>query len=260
MAARNRKVSLPKVNLKNFHLPFPINTVSLLVILVIVAAFLIGVLMTKVSYLEKGVVGTTNTGTTDDSGDTAPQVPTGPVDVANGHLPYLGNKDAKVTIVEFSDFQCPFCKALFDDALPSIKKDYVDTGKVAFYYRHYPLTSIHPNAQKAAEAAECANEQGNFWGYHDELFKNQGTWAALSSDQAVDKFADLANSLGLDGASLKSCVDSNKFADVVKKDTDEGTAAGVNGTPATYINGMLISGAAPYSDFKTEIDKQLAAN
>ncbi|HLD01366.1 MAG TPA: thioredoxin domain-containing protein [Patescibacteria group bacterium] len=99
--------------------------------------------------------------------------------VAKGHLPFRGNEKAKVTVVEFSDFQCPFCKSFFDNALQEVKKQYIDTGKIAFFYRHYPLTQIHPNAQIAAEASECANEQGKFWEYHDLLFQNQDAWSNL---------------------------------------------------------------------------------
>ncbi len=237
--------------------PKSINMVYVLGLLLIVASFLLGMLITKVQYLENGVLGAKDVTVNADDGST-PTAPTGPVDVENGDLPILGDKDAKVTIVEFSDFQCPFCKSLFDDAFVQIKKDYVDTGKVKFAYRHYPLTSIHPNAQKAAEAAECANAQGNFWDYHDELFKNQADWESLDSTAAQAKFAEYATALGLNGDTLASCVSSGEMADRVKKDLDAGTAAGVDGTPATYINGMMISGAAPYADFKAEIDKQLA--
>lgn len=100
-------------------------------------------------------------------------------DVAIGHLPILGNKDAAVTVIEFSDFQCPFCDQFVKNTYPQLKKEYIDTGKIAFAYRHFPLTSIHPNATPAAIASECANEQGKFWEYHDTLFQNQATWANL---------------------------------------------------------------------------------
>jgi protein-disulfide isomerase len=233
-----------------------INIVYVLGFLLIIASFLIGMLFTKVQYLEQSGNGTINI---DDqaNNEVAPSAPTGPVDVSNGNLPVLGNEDAKVTLVLFSDFQCPFCKAIVDDALPQIKKDYIDTGKAKLYFRHFPLTSIHPNAQKAAEAGECANEQGNFWAFHDEMFKNQTNWEGLPSDQAIAKFGEYANIVGLNGAQLSECVSSGKMADKVKKDADDGSKVGVNGTPATFINGMMISGAAPFSDFKAEIEKQL---
>ena len=99
-------------------------------------------------------------------------------DITPGKLPMLGNKDAKVTMVEWSDFQCPYCEQFFTSALGQIKKEYIDTGKAKLYFRQYPL-SFHPNAQKAAEASECANEQGKFWAYHDQLFQNQAGWENL---------------------------------------------------------------------------------
>lgn len=101
------------------------------------------------------------------------------VSVSNGHLPMLGKQNAKVTIIEFSDFQCPFCEQFFTKTFAQIKKTYIDTGKVKLYFRQYPLTSIHPNAQIAAEAAECANAQGKFWQFHDMLFTNQASWVNL---------------------------------------------------------------------------------
>lgn len=108
----------------------------------------------------------------------AQEVPLAPslapkVSVENGHFPALGDKNAKITIVEFSDFECPFCRRYFTDTYPQLKKDYIDTGKVAMYYRHYPLP-FHPLAQPFAIASECANEQGKFWEYHDKIFKEQG--------------------------------------------------------------------------------------
>jgi protein-disulfide isomerase len=101
------------------------------------------------------------------------------IDVAKGHLPILGKDSAKVAIVEFSDFQCPFCESFFTNTYPQLKKDYLDTGKAQLAFRHYPLTSIHPNSEKAHQAAECANEQGKFWEYHDLLFKQQVDWVEL---------------------------------------------------------------------------------
>lgn len=109
--------------------------------------------------------------------------PAAKVTVANGHLPVLGKQSAKVTIVEFSDFQCPFCKQFFTNTFDQLKKSYIDTGKAKLYFRQYPLTSIHPNAQIAAEASECANAQGKFWQYHDILFTNQDAWVNLPQTQ-----------------------------------------------------------------------------
>jgi protein-disulfide isomerase len=233
------------------------NIVYLLGLLLVVASFLLGVLFTKVQYLEGGTRIAANNETANDNNN-IPQEPVGPVDVEQGHLPILGNEDAKVTVVEFSDFQCPFCKSLFDESLAQIKSEYVDTGKVKFAYRHYPLTDIHPNAQKSAEASECANEQGNFWGYHDELFKNQDEWGSLSATAALEKYVEYANNLGLNGEALRECVNSGEMAEKVNEDLDAGSAVGVNGTPATFVNGYLVSGAVPFSEFKTLIDQELA--
>ncbi len=233
-----------------------INIVYILGFLLLVASFLIGVLITKVSYLE----GNGETAVTQPTDETGAVEITGPVDVEEGHLPVLGNKDAKVTIIEFSDFQCPFCKTLFDESLAQIKKDFIDTGKAKFAYRHYPLTSIHPNAQKAAEASECANEQGKFWEYHDQLFTYQADWESLTGDAFTAKLSEYATAVGIDGTTLSSCVTSGKFADKVSEDLKAGTDVGVDGTPATFINGIRISGAVPYEEFKAEIEKALNNN
>ena len=161
-----------------------------------------------------------------------------------------GAANAPVTMIEFSDFQCPFCGRFFEDAYPQIKKDYIDTGKVQLIFRNFPLTSIHPNAQPAAEAAECADEQGKFWQYHDQLFTNQ---AMLS----VENYKQWAKDLGLDTKKFNDCVDTHKYASKVSKDESDGQAAGVDGTPAFFVNGALISGAQPYGAFKAAIDAAL---
>lgn len=231
-----------------------INIVYLLGFLLIIASFLIGVLITKISYLERNA-GSSTSDVSIGAGEA--QAPRGPVDVSEGHLPILGDKNAKVTMIEFSDFQCPFCKSMFDSSLPQIKKEYIDTGKVKFAYRHYPISSIHPNAQKAAEASECANEQGKFWDYHDQLFINQAEWESLEAEAAQAKFTEFAGTLGLDTANFGQCVSSGKFEEEVTKDLSDGTAAGVNGTPATFVNGILVEGAVPYQEFKAQIEQAL---
>ena len=252
--------SLPKTRRINFSFLGKINITYVLFFLLMIASFLIGVLVTKVQYLEKGVTlnnAVGNTGTTGQDQALAPQQPTGPVDVAVGQLPPLGDENAPITLVEFSDFECPFCEAFYTDALPQIKKEYIDTGKAKLYYRHFPLTSIHPNAQIAAEASECANDQGQFWAYHDLLFGNQQEWAALTGDAVNSKLVEYATSLGIDSGSFQECLTSGKFADNVNKDLNEGAQAGVDGTPATFINGYLVVGAVPFEDFKAQIEAQL---
>jgi len=167
--------------------------------------------------------------------------------------PAKGSKNAKVVIVEFSDFQCPFCARFFEQTLPLIERDYIKTGKVQIVYRDFPL-SFHQYAQKAAEAAQCANEQGKFWEYHDLLFKKQNEWA--SAGEA--RFLDYAKALELDTNKFNSCLTTGKYGSEVKKDFQDGLQYGVQGTPTFFINGIPIVGAQPYEAFKQVIDQQLA--
>lgn len=159
-----------------------------------------------------------------------------------------GNTKAKVTIVEYSDFQCPFCER-HHPTLQKVMDEYGD--KVQWVYRHFPLTSIHPQAMPAALASECASEQGKFWEYSDALFKNQ---ESLSTEY----YGTLAGELGLNQKKFDDCVSSKKYQSVVDGDIATGSAAGVNGTPATFINGQMISGAVPYESIKQVIDAELA--
>ncbi|RME53646.1 DsbA family protein [Candidatus Woesearchaeota archaeon] len=164
--------------------------------------------------------------------------------------PVKGNPDAPVTIVEFSDYQCPFCGRHFQQTYPQLVKDYIDTGKVKLVYRDFPL-SFHPEAQKAAEAAECAGEQGKYWEMHDKLFQNQ-------QSLGVANYKKWARELGLDGSKFDTCLDSGKMANEVKKDMADGQAAGVRGTPSFFINGRPVRGAQPFSVFQGIIEDELA--
>ncbi|MBI4037211.1 DsbA family protein [Candidatus Daviesbacteria bacterium] len=176
------------------------------------------------------------------------------VNVEAGHLPAKGNPAAKVSIIEFADFQCPFCERFFSQVGQNIIKDYVDTGKAKFSFRHYAF--LGQESTWAAEASECANEQGKFWEYHDYLYNHQGQ--ENSGAFAKDKLEGFAQTLGLNTEQFKNCLETDKYADKVKADLADGQKAGVNGTPATFINGQLISGAAPYANFKIAIDGELA--
>lgn len=166
-----------------------------------------------------------------------------------------GSEDAEVTIIEYSDFECPFCARFASDTLPQIQENYIDTGKVKFVYKHFPL-SIHQVADEAAEAAECAGVQGSFYDMHDMLFERQSQWAGTSDPITV--FTGYAEDLGLDTGDFRSCLESGEFADKVAADFQEGSQAGVRGTPAFFVNGRLISGAQPYSVFREAIDAALA--
>ncbi len=155
-----------------------------------------------------------------------------------------GEFKAPITFVEFSDFECPFCERHY----PTLKKILSDNaGKVRLVYKHFPL-SFHADAQKAAEASECADEQGKFWEYHDKLFDNQ------PGGYSIAKFKQWADDLNLNTAPFNDCLDSGKYAQKVQADFDEGQRKGVNGTPATFVNGQLVSGALPYEAFQQIID------
>ncbi|HLC90548.1 MAG TPA: thioredoxin domain-containing protein [Candidatus Nanoarchaeia archaeon] len=160
-----------------------------------------------------------------------------------------GDKDAPVTIVEFSDYECPFCARFYSETLGQIDEQYNKTGKVKLIYRDFPL-SFHQQAQKAAEAAECAGEQGKYYEMHDKLF-GQGVQGGVASFKAY------AKDLGLNSADFDSCLDSGKMATEIRKDMSDGSKAGVQGTPAFFVNGVLVSGAQPFSAFQQVIESQL---
>ncbi|MBI2102803.1 DsbA family protein [Candidatus Woesearchaeota archaeon] len=162
----------------------------------------------------------------------------------------LGKASAPVTIVEFSDYECPFCVRFHTDTWPQLKQNYIDTGKVKVVYRDFPL-SFHQNAQKAAEAAECAGSQGKYWEMHNLLF-TKGVEGGIAT------FKQYAQSLSLDTAKFNQCLDSGEKASEVQKDMADGAAAGVQGTPSFFVNGVPISGAQPYSVFQQVIDAALA--
>jgi len=160
--------------------------------------------------------------------------------------PARGPEKAPVTIVEFSDFQCPYCSREVP-VIERLMKEY--DGKVRLVFRNYPL-DFHPFAQKAAEAGACAHEQGKFWELHDKMFGNQGKLA-------VDDLKGYAKSVGMDSSKFDKCLDSGEKKALVEEDTKAGTAAGVSGTPAFFINGLFINGAQPYEQMKQTVDREL---
>ncbi len=178
------------------------------------------------------------------------------VDVEVDDDPVIGPKDAKVTIIEFSDFQCPFCRRFWSETLPLIKERYIQTGKARLVYRDFPIDSIHPFARKAAEAAECADEQGKFWEYHDALFADFDSW----QQPGTEAFKRIAQDLGLEATGFAACVDSEKYAQEVEKDLHDGSRAGITGTPTFFINGLMVEGAMPFSEFEIRIESQLRAS
>lgn len=164
--------------------------------------------------------------------------------------PFWGPEDAAVTIEEFADFECPYCGRYAAETLPRIKEAYGD--RVRYIYRDFPLTGIHQFAQKAAEAAQCAHEQGLFWEYHDLLIANQD---ALT----VPDLKRYAGEVGMDTGMFDECLDSGRTTREVLLDVQDGQQAGVSGTPAFVINGLLVSGAQPFEQFQLVIDQALAA-
>ena len=194
-----------------------------------------------------------------------PSAPSGPVEVSVDDDAVLGDKNAPLTLIEFSDYECPFCKRSFTDVLPELKKRYIDTGKVKLVYRDYPLP-FHANGQKEAEAAECArslSDDAMYYKFHDQIFTkttSNGTGLALTELPVI------AKSLGLNVTQFQQCLDSGKYKDEVAKDIADGSAAGVSGTPSYFvgetskdgeISGELLVGAQPFSAFEALIEEKL---
>jgi len=191
-------------------------------------------------------------------GDVYAQAPTPtplPLDqipIANSPLP--GSPDAPVLIIEYSDYQCPYCGRYIMETFSQIKKDYIDAGQGRYVFKDFPL-SFHAQAGIAAQAARCAGDQGDYWGMHDLLFANQEAWA---NPAAPEVFRQYAQELGLDAIALVSCLESEVHAKAVESDLQEGASVGVTGVPAFFINGHLISGAQPYEAFQQAIEAALS--
>jgi protein-disulfide isomerase len=169
------------------------------------------------------------------------------VSVSTDGAPMRGAANAPITVVEFSDFHCPFCKRVLP-TLKDLESKYGDKVKVVF--RDYPLDQLHPGARKAHEAARCAHEQGKFWAYHDILFDK-------APRASADDLKTYAREAALDLGKFDQCLASGKYKEVVQKDIEEGARLGINGTPAFFINGELISGAQPLEAFVRVVDREL---
>lgn len=255
------KKTLKKPNIGKVLMKLPIQSIGskLVYILLLVAFLIIGYLFAKVEMLQKGSVAVAPSAPAAPNAQ-APQEPTAPdpekvkKDLKMGHLPVKGDPNAKVTIVEFSDFECPFCGRFYSETLPQLIKEYVDTGKAKLYFRHYPLP-FHPKATPLALASECANDQGKFWEMHDKIF--DATVAGTSSTSTDADYTNWAGELGLDTSSFDNCYTSKKYQKNVDEDTAAGSAVGVSGTPTFYINGKQLVGALPFDSFKAIIDEEL---
>ena len=184
------------------------------------------------------------------AGDTGAPTPGKPVSITitkDDHI--RGNKNAKVVLVEYSDFECPFC-GRHDPTMQAVFKKYGD--KVAWVYRHFPL-SFHPQAMPAALASECASEQGKFWEFSDKVFANQDKLQG-----GATYLEQVGKDLGLNMDKYKSCISSQKYLSRIQADQQQGSTYGVDGTPATFVNGQLVSGAVPQASLEAAIDQALA--
>lgn len=242
---------------------------AVMVILLVVCSFLLGSLWTKVQILERGglIVAANPSAVNQPSAPAAPAAPLIAPSVQEAKdVPKVskddhvrGDRNSRIVLIEYSDIECPFCKRFHPTAL-KIYQDY--NGKVMWVYRHYPL-AFHANAQKEAEAVECANELGGedlFWKYLDAVYERT---TSNGTGFALDKLVPLAVELGINEAKFKECLDSNKYAAHVKDDMDGGSKAGVTGTPGNILldtktgKTNLIPGAVPYETVKAAIDEML---
>jgi protein-disulfide isomerase len=175
---------------------------------------------------------------------------------------FKGHDDAKLVVVEFSDYECPFCGRYFNETWPMIQKEFISAGKIKYVVRDFPLQSVHPNAVKAAEAAGCAAKQGKYWEMHDRLFQYQNQLGA-------EELPKHAEAIGLDKTSFEQCLSSGTQVAAVRNTLEEGIKAGVQGTPTFFLgvqNGdgqsvkviQAIVGAQPYITFKEKIDAALS--
>ena len=184
------------------------------------------------------------------------------VKISADNDPVMGDPDAPITIIEFSDFQCPFCARFDSQTLPLIFEEYIDQGKVKLVFRDFPIQSIHPNAVPASVAAECANDQGKFKDMHDILFDNQNEWNRQETANALSLFSQYATEIQLEQETFDSCLTSGKHIEEIKKDLQDGQEYGVTGTPGFFIGNdeigyVQLKGAQPFESFKKVIDAQL---
>jgi len=176
--------------------------------------------------------------------------------------PVKGDPNAPLTIIEFSDFQCPFCARFYSQTLPLLEENYIDTGKVKLVFKDLPLDRLHPNARATHIAAECANEQGKFWEYHDVLFEKQSQWQSLSTSNLDTTLTNFAAGLGIQITDFQVCMESQEIADEVNDDTLEAASHGTTGTPTFFIGNekdgfTKLVGAQPFTAFKTIIDTRI---
>ena len=185
-----------------------------------------------------------------------------PVKISMDDDPIIGNPDAPITIVEFSDFQCPFCARFHTQTLPLLLEEYIEQDKVKIVFRDFPIQSIHPNALPASIAAECANDQNKFREMHDVLFEKQNSWNRVETNDALSLFSQYASDMELDQEIFDSCLTSGKHIPEIQNDLNDGRDYGVSGTPGFFVGNdqigfVELKGAQPFESFKKVIDAQL---
>ncbi|OGG18595.1 hypothetical protein A3D05_01820 [Candidatus Gottesmanbacteria bacterium RIFCSPHIGHO2_02_FULL_40_24] len=246
------------------------NVINYLLIgLIVISAFIIGSLYQKVKLLEGGTVKPVNQAAEVNNQPIIPPAASKQDIKINNDDPVLGSSKAKVTVVEFSDFLCPYCAAFsgvnsnmvlqmkerfadWEPALPGLKKDYIDKGLIRFVFKDYPLHG--EEAILVHQGAKCAQDQDKFWEFHDVIFEKYGEENLTYSK---DTLKDMAGKLSLNQNDFDNCLDGDKYAQKMRDAISYAQSVGAQGTPATYINGKLVSGADTYSAFKTLIEEEL---
>jgi len=178
--------------------------------------------------------------------------------LASDHV--IGSANAPVTVIEYFDFQCPFCGRFARETFPQIKQQYIDSGMVRFVFRHFPLTNIHPRARPAALASECAHDQGLFDAYHDEVFERLGglNSSQIAAELSNAKLKQYATNVGADRATFDPCADGESKGVRVQTDVDSGTALGVSQTPSFVVQNELFAGFRTAEQFSAILDRKLA--
>ncbi|HVF69120.1 MAG TPA: thioredoxin domain-containing protein [Xanthomonadales bacterium] len=254
------EIKVPKFSFKDT----PTN--AFLVLTLVIFAFLLGMLTNKVIYLENATKAAELQAVPSPAAEAPPVEDNNPKQVSVDDDPVMGDKNAKVTLIEFSDYECPYCKRYFDATYEQVKKAYVDTGKIKYVYRDLPLSFHDPLATLEAVAANCAREQGDdstYFRYHDELFKRT---TSNGNGLTEDDMNTIASDLGLNLSQFQTCLADEKNKEEVKKDVADANAAGATGTPSFFIgkstqNGIIsgtpLIGAQPFRAFQTLIEEEL---
>lgn len=218
---------------------------------------LAAVIISGTIFFTRVPIGASNPGT-DKIGDVVgkDQAPNGEILKINSNEHILGQSSAKVSLVIYTDFQCPFCRTYWKDSYQKIVQNYINSGKIKLVIRHFPL-DFHPAARPSAEAIECAGDQGKFWQLQDKIFQEQEKRGQGTIQFTKDDIIKWAGAVGINMGTLTRCVNSGKYAQKITDDLTSGKVAGVTGTPTTFINDQKIVGAQPFENFKTAIDQLL---